>query len=319
MAKLTASLSLDLDNKWSYLKTHGNDAWQDLPSYLEQVTPRILELLRNLDVRITVFVVGQDAVQPENHDSLAAFAADGHELGNHSFHHEPWLHEYSREALVRELADTEAALESATGQTPIGFRGPGYSCPPLLLELLNQRGYQYDASSLPTFLGPLARAYYLATAKLDRKQAVKRKMLFGTFSDGWKPLRPHWHEAGEARILRIPVTTMPVFRTPIHFSYLLYLQQYSSWIALVYFRIALTLCRVRGIEPSFLLHPLDFLGREDDEDLAFFPAMKSPRSRKLHLLNTLLRNLCRRYDVISLREHAQRIVTKSTHDVKPGP
>jgi hypothetical protein len=112
---------------------------------------------------------------------------------------------------------------------------------------------------------------------------------------------------------------MPVFRTPIHFSYLLYLQQYSQWIALLYFRIGLALCRVRGIEPSFLLHPLDFLGQEDDADLAFFPAMKAPRSRKLQLLRVTLRALCRHYDVVPLREHAQRMVAKFAHEVKPGP
>ena len=32
-----ASVSLDLDNHWSYLKTHGDPQWEDRPSYLDVV------------------------------------------------------------------------------------------------------------------------------------------------------------------------------------------------------------------------------------------------------------------------------------------
>ena len=34
MDKPLASLSLDLDNQWSYMKTHGDPGWESLPSYL---------------------------------------------------------------------------------------------------------------------------------------------------------------------------------------------------------------------------------------------------------------------------------------------
>ena len=33
--KPLASLSLDLDNEWSYLKTHGDVSWEALPSHLD--------------------------------------------------------------------------------------------------------------------------------------------------------------------------------------------------------------------------------------------------------------------------------------------
>ena len=38
--KPLASLSLDLDNKWSYMKTHGDAGWEALPSYLDACVPR---------------------------------------------------------------------------------------------------------------------------------------------------------------------------------------------------------------------------------------------------------------------------------------
>ena len=58
-----ASISLDLDNLWSYMKTHGDAGWESLPSYLDVVVPRILQLLDELDLKITFFIVGQDAAK----------------------------------------------------------------------------------------------------------------------------------------------------------------------------------------------------------------------------------------------------------------
>lgn len=51
-------------------------------------------------------------------------------------------------------------LIEATGKRPVGFRGPGYSLSPTVLDVLAERGYEYDCSTLPTYIAPLARAYY---------------------------------------------------------------------------------------------------------------------------------------------------------------
>ena len=53
-----ASLSLDLDNLWSYLKTHGDPGWETLPSYLDLVVPRVLKFLDERRQKITFFIVG---------------------------------------------------------------------------------------------------------------------------------------------------------------------------------------------------------------------------------------------------------------------
>ncbi|MGZ0174718.1 MAG: hypothetical protein ACKVHE_34900 [Planctomycetales bacterium] len=61
MSKPIASLSLDLENKWSYMKTHGDAGWASFPSYLDIVVPRFIDFLNKRDLKITVFIVGQDA------------------------------------------------------------------------------------------------------------------------------------------------------------------------------------------------------------------------------------------------------------------
>ena len=86
-AKPTASLSLDLDNLWSYMKTHGDLGWETFPSYLDLVVPRILEFLRARNLTITFFVVGQDAALEKNQPALKLLAAAGHEIGNHTITH----------------------------------------------------------------------------------------------------------------------------------------------------------------------------------------------------------------------------------------
>src|SRR5262244_4112674 len=124
--KPIASLSLDLDNKWSYLKTHGDTGWESFPSYLDVLVPRVLGFLKARHLTITFFVVGQDAALDKHHELLQAIAAAGHEIGNHSFRHEPWLHLYSEAEIEAELARAEDAIEAATGVRPAGFRGPGF-------------------------------------------------------------------------------------------------------------------------------------------------------------------------------------------------
>ena len=313
MLKPVASLSLDLDNKWSYMKTHGDAGWEDYPSYFDVVVPRFLNFLEQRNLLITVFVVGQDAALDRNRDALASIASAGHEIGNHSFKHEQWLHTYSRAEIETEIAEAESHLERVTQQRPIGFRGPGFSFSPTLLSVLSERGYQYDCSTFPTFLGPLARMYYLLTAKLDATQKEERKLLFGKFTEGFRPLRPyHWEiESGDAsdkpnRLLEMPVTTMPLFKIPIHVSYLLYLGQFSPFLAMAYWRISLRMCQLFRVEPSLLLHPLDFLGCDDDPDLAFFPAMRQKAEPKLQLVGKILDVFTDRYDVVTMKQHAKK-------------
>jgi hypothetical protein len=303
-ARPPASLSLDLDDKWSYLKTHGDAGWRGLPSYLERFVPRLLAFLAARRLTITVFVVGQDAALPRNREVFAALGASGHEVGNHSFHHEPWLHLYSETELEAELASAEEAIERATGRRPRGFRGPGYSLSEATLRVLARRGYRYDASTLPTFLGPLARAYYFLGSRFSREERRQRRALFGRLSDGLRPIKPYFWSVGGSRLLELPVTTMPLVRLPIHASYVIYLSRISPSLARLYFRSALALCRLGGAQPSLLLHPLDLLGGEDAPELSFFPGMGLPASAKLAVVGECLDALESRFEVMSLERHA---------------
>ena len=310
--KLTASLSLDLDNQWSYMKTHGDPGWRSYPSYLNLVVPRVLDFLKGRGLTITFFVVGQDAAFDKNREALASLAAAGHEIGNHSFRHEQWLHLYSDTEIEEELTVAEEHIERVTGQRPKGFRGPGFSLSETTLRCLSRRGYCYDASTFPTFVGPLARAYYFRTAKLTAEERRQRERLFGGLNEGFRPLKPYCWRIETGSVIEIPVTTMPLLRIPIHVSYVLYLSLLSPSLAIQYFHTALRLCRLTKTPLSLLLHPLDFLGCDDLHELSFFPAMKMPSEQKLRVLSEILVLLTSQCNVRTLQHHASEIAQSTS-------
>jgi hypothetical protein len=267
--------------------------------------PPLLDLLDELSCRITFFVVGDDAAIPGNVPWLRMITARGHEVGNHSFHHECWLQRYTREQVIADVARAEDAILAATGARPLGFRGPGFSWSPLLLEVLAERGYLYDASTLPTYLGPLARAYFLATARLTAEQRRQRRELFGSFSDGLRPVGTYrWRLASGRGLLEIPVTTMPVVKLPFHMSYLIYLSRFSRSLMKAYLGLAIATCRRMGITPSFLLHPLDVLGAEEAPQLMFFPGMDVSAADKRAIVRWALGRLARQFSLVPMSVHA---------------
>jgi polysaccharide deacetylase len=315
-ARPTASISIDLDNLWSYLRTHGDPAWEARPSFIGPATGRLLDLLDRHGLTATVFVVGADAEREDGAKAVAEIVAAGHEVANHSYLHQPWLHRLSPAQLDDELGRTEEALVAAGAPKPVGFRGPGFSLTREMLALLDRRGYRYDATTLPTWIGPLARAYHdrSATAARDgagRPGEAEPGDLFGPVTDVLAPVHPYrWQGAGG--LVELPVTTMPLLRVPIHGSYLLQLHQVSPKAARAYFATALRLCRLRGVQPSLLLHPTDVLDLAEAPGMEFFPGMGVPGAQKVALMDWALGALTRRFDVVGTGVHAERVAAAVT-------
>jgi hypothetical protein len=319
MSKPYASLSLDLDDQWTYMKTHGDPGWESYPSYLSYSVPRILDFLDEHHTKITFFIVAQDAAFESNHAVLRDIADRGHEIGNHTFHHDPWLHIYSEEEINAELARAEEHIERATGVIPKGFRGPGFSFSDSVLRVLARRGYKYDGSTFPNILNPLARAYFLWTSKMTKEERETRKGLFGSWKDGFRPNKPYTWETEGYKLLEIPVTTMPIFKVPIHASYILYLSTFSQALAMAYVRFTIAMCKLTNTMPSILLHPLDFIGCDDTEALSFFPAMRVESGPKIEVMHKTFTLLKKSYDLVPMREHAQRVMSKGSLSAKVVP
>jgi len=317
MNRPIASLSLDLDDLWSYQRTHGDPAWVRRASYLPELMPPLMDLLDAEGCKITFFVVGADAAVRRNGPWLRMITDRGHEVGNHSFQHECWLDRYSRKQLEDDVVAAEEAIHAISGQRPSGFRGPGFSWSPELLDVLAERGYMYDASTLPTYLAPLARAYFLATARISPEERRQRRGLFGKFRDGLRPVGAYrWRLSSGRGLLEIPVTTIPIIKMPFHMSYLIYLSRFSQRFMETYLRGAIALCRSTGISPSFLLHPLDVLGTREAPQLGFFPGMDLPVTTKRALVRQVLGTLGRHFTLVPMSAHAAHALAAETLAVR---
>ncbi|MEO9144881.1 MAG: polysaccharide deacetylase family protein [Ginsengibacter sp.] len=302
--KPIASISLDLDNQWTYMKIHGDEGWDQYPSYFNIFVPHVLDVLDELNLKITFFIVGKDTESEENRKYLRMITDRGHEVGNHSYHHESWLQTYSYEKIEKEIREAEEAIEKVTGQRTTGFRGPGFSWSKDLLKVLESRGYQFDASTLPTYLGPLARMYYFKKSDLSKEEKKARKELFGKFSEGFRKLKPYKWDLGDGKsIMEIPVTTMPVFKLPFHLSYLIYIGNISMPLMKLYLNTAIRMCKITNTPISFLLHPLDLIGGDQISQLAFFPGMNVNSEKKVEIFKVVIRTLSEHYDLVNMSKY----------------
>mgnify|MGYP000880402674 CR=1 FL=1 len=319
-----ASISLDADNYWSYKRTHGDPDWVSRPSYLGVLASRMIELFDRHRITPTVNVVGFDAAAADGPEFVTCLSEYGCEIGNHSFEHEPWLHLYSPDQLRDDLNRSHDALLAAGAKEVVGLRAPGFSMSPDLMRALVEMGYEYDSSVLATWIGPLARTYYLRTNKdLTAEERRQRKGLFGSFWDAALPNKGFEWTAPAApggqrlSLTEVPVTVFPGLRVPIHASYVIYLSGYSPKVAAAYVKAAVRGCLLSGTEPSLLLHPLDLLDSSDAPGLEFFPGMNLDFGRKRAILDLVLQELTSNFTVVTMREHARHVreTTTITKDV----
>lgn len=310
MGRLKATLSVDLDNKWSYMKNNGTEGWEEHPSYFDNFVPHFLELLEELNLNLTFFIVGQDAVFEKNRKFIKMIADAGHQIANHSFKHETFLHLYTREELEDEIDKSHSIITAVSGKEPKGFRGPGFTYNETLMEVLVDKGYVYDSSTFPTIIGPLARMYYFRTSNLSKEEKKERKELFGKFSDGFMKLKPYfWKLKNDTSLLEIPVTTMPLFRIPIHLTYLMYLSAFSEQLMYFYLKSALFLCKLTRTSPNFLIHPTDLLGNDMISGMEFFPGMHIPSKKKSTIFRNVITIFSKRFDLITLEEYSAQITS----------
>jgi cellulose synthase/poly-beta-1,6-N-acetylglucosamine synthase-like glycosyltransferase/peptidoglycan/xylan/chitin deacetylase (PgdA/CDA1 family)/spore germination protein YaaH len=85
------------------------------------LTPQILDILKEKGVKATFFVVGENG--QSNPEIVRRAAAEGHEIGNHSFTH-PNLAEVPTRVTDVELNATERLIEALTGHSTRLFRAP---------------------------------------------------------------------------------------------------------------------------------------------------------------------------------------------------
>lgn len=105
--------------------------------------PRLLEMLRDLEIRASFFIPGFSA---ERHPgAVAAIVEGGHEIGHHGYlHRPPGLIDAATERSELELG--LVALERLAGVRPTMFRAPWWETSAVTFDLLLEYGFTCDSS-----------------------------------------------------------------------------------------------------------------------------------------------------------------------------
>jgi len=203
------SFHIDLDDKWVVDHTaqvHHDSVYLEALEKIERIF-----LLRG--VPVTLFVVGKDLEVESKRKALqrinTLYGLSGAaliEFANHTFSHNNDILKNKS----TEIAQTHELIFEHLGQICCGFRSPGYVFHHSILHHLADIKYRYDSSALPTGIGPILRI-------LNRLQhGVVGERNFGTLSNFCLPNMPFL--LSEFDLIELPVTVMPIFRLPIHFS-----------------------------------------------------------------------------------------------------
>lgn len=300
-----ATVSVDLDDTWAYLRSFGRSDWRQADTILPQAIERAVSVFDRFSTRATFFVVGRDLELPAVAAALKVAAQEGHEIANHSYGHDLRLHEASSGVIGADLDRSTAVIEAVTGRRPVGFRGPGYGLSVPLIEALRASGYLYDASFFASSVAALTRLYHRSKASATPPgesdalpDAAGALALPWAVRLGQRAFRWRWPDGGH--LAEVPVSCMPGAGLPFHMTYLAWLAERSASLSNVYLRAALAACAMAGLRPSFLFHAADFLGAEQTPELQFFPGMRLPARAKSTLVDGVLARLRAGYELAGL-------------------
>lgn len=106
-------------------------------------TRALLDLFDRHRCKITFFILGEMA---EWYPDLVREIADrGHEVASHGLRHVD-ITVLGRDQFARDLDITVERLERVSGQRPVGYRAPNLVYAPWATEVLESRGFMYDAT-----------------------------------------------------------------------------------------------------------------------------------------------------------------------------
>lgn len=170
-------VSVDVDSLDLYQGLYGKQA-ADRPELVrltyELGVRRFLDLFDDLGIAATFFLVGRDLENPAAVAVAREAASRGHSLGNHSFSHPYDLIRQSDERARREIKGGHDALAGLQERPANIFRAPGYNVTAREYGILEELGYRYDASPLPSY--PYLMVKYAVMALLAAKGTKSRSI-----------------------------------------------------------------------------------------------------------------------------------------------
>ena len=306
------SVSVDLDGLEHYYAIHGLAAGPGRELVYTVALPRFLALFDALGVRATFFAIGQSLEDEAAATMLARARNEGHEIGNHTYHHRYDLVRLPDDELLREIVSGDEAIRRATGHGCVGFRAPGYNVDERVLAVCRKLGYRYDSSVFPSY------PYYLAKAGvMGALRAIGRpsqatlghpKVLAAPVHpyvpdvNDWRRRAPRLDREG-APFIELPITLVPVLRFPF----------IGTWVCLwseSMFDIAFATVRRSTQFVNLELHGIELLGLVEDglpPALRRQPDLRVPLAAKERKLRHAIASIASEFESMTLAQAAARL------------
>lgn len=302
-----AAISVDLDTLPHYLRIQGLDEAlidEKARSLVSKVAiDRYLELFDGRPA--TFFAIGEDLADPDMARALKASHAAGVEIASHSFSHDYALSRMPVEKIADDLKAADEAITAAVGVAPVGFRAPGYTLSPQLLQAVAARGYVYDSSTFPAVPYYSAKALVMGALSLlgrpSRAVLDTPRVLFAPRV----PYRPDLlapYSIGTAPLLELPMSVGPLTRLPFIGTLVTQL----PWLLVKATYQGLKIDRLLNFE----LHAIDVLDESDGVPAALARQqrdLKVPVREKLKRLKEVFGWLWSDGEPVTLAEASKRL------------
>ena len=308
-SKKTGVIQVDIDGLWAIFQHFCLTYNQKKDLLYTSALPRFLDLFDNYNIKATFFVVGKDLLVPEKLSLLKEVVNRGHEIANHSMTHAEGFSFLSYPEKLREIEDAERIIQDKLGVLTRGFRTPSNDVNSDVLKILQDRGYIYDSSLMPTYYGPLLKRLKFFSLRINRKNHYLGRSVYGL-----APLKPYhpdenklWKK-GSMKIIEIPITTMPALRLPFHASFTFAAYQMGFGNAL--FDLGFTLLKMADCPLNFVFHTNELSVPITEVSIKRQWGLKLPLKEKNKICNHMLSVIINNYNIVTSLEYANLLQGK---------
>lgn len=159
---------------------------------IEKGVKGLVELFDNHQIDATFFVTA--TIAQKFPKAIEELCARNHEIACHGLDHVGYECLRSKEEQRQRIRLATDIIMSATGQKPWGFRAPGFKLNRASFEVLQENGYVYDSSFVPTYVP-------------------------GAYGHPLTPLRPYFlnnsPKQKSTSLIELPVSVNPLIPLPL--------------------------------------------------------------------------------------------------------
>ena len=260
-----ASISIDIDPTWvpemDYLgrkrTSHTKEVVYDEGVY------NFLDVLDKYGVKATFFTIGCDVQDSKRANTIRTISVSCHEIANHTMYHPKDFAFLSYKEKRKEVEDADKILSDVTGRKIEGFRAPGYYLDDHLIDILGEMEYSYDSSIFPTYFTMAMTLYLRAISK-----STSKKKRLGKREDMFSSLKPYILKNSDS-VYELPISTMPAFRIPFHFTFVLMAGK-------ILFDIGLFMQKRTNSPLIYVFHGVDLVNNAHQRAFSNMPVSRIP-------------------------------------------